>query len=162
MNLFNELESIYRPHGLVIANLLKEAESQDYSACTFTINSLRIKFRAAKVTPKKIGAFVTFWKRAGAGPIEPYDLFDPFDLLVVSVQTSAHHGQFIFPKMVLLEKGILSQHKKGGKRAIRVYPPWDTANNRQAKITQSWQLKYFLDLSDLASVDSDEVTKLYT
>jgi hypothetical protein len=45
----------------------------------------------------------------------------------------------------LQEKGILSDDNKEGKRGFRVYPPWDIAINKQAKQTQEWQLKYFLE-----------------
>ena len=55
---------IYEPGCLKFANLINDVESQDYGACTFEVNKKIIKFRVAKVTPKKIGQFVTFWKRS--------------------------------------------------------------------------------------------------
>lgn len=69
--------------GLEFDQVAWESESQDYSACTFQTGNKSIHFRKAKITPKKIGQFVTFWKRTGSGPIAPYDLHDSFDLLVV-------------------------------------------------------------------------------
>ena len=55
--------------------------------------------------------------------------------------------------MVLLEKRILSDDTKAGKRGIRVYPTWDLAINKQAQKTQRWQSKYFLNLSDDMKID---------
>ncbi len=47
----------------------------------------------------------------------------------------------------MLEKGILSDGKKPGKRGIRVYPSWDEVKSKQAQKTQEWQTRYFLELS---------------
>jgi hypothetical protein len=57
----------------------------------------------------------------------------------------AHFRAFIFPKSVLHQKGVLADDEKDGKRGFRVYPPWDIAENKQAKQTQEWQSKYFLE-----------------
>jgi len=134
----------YEPSGLLCKNFGKEAESAQYGAFTFTMNNRSIKFRVAKITPTKTGQFVTLWKRIGKGPIQPHDLEDPVDLFVISVRTFEHLGQFVFPKTVLCEKGIVSKKGEGGRRAMRVYPPWDRPNNRQAEKTQQWQLPFFL------------------
>jgi hypothetical protein len=138
-----------------------EAESEEYAASEFKLNHFRIKFRVAKITPTKVGQFVTLWKRIGCGPIQPFDLEDPFDLFVVSVRTPEHFGQFVFPKSVLDEKGILSSDGKGGKRAIRVYPPWDRTDNKQAVRTQKWQLLYFFEIPLNAQIDLLRVQKLF-
>jgi hypothetical protein len=137
---------VYEPLGLICKNLQQETESQEYSACSFELNGSVIKFRVAKITPTKIGQFVTFWKRIGSGPIMPYDRADPFDFLVVSVRAVDNLGQFVFPKAVLYEEGLVSKDGKGGKRAMRVYPPWNITDSKQAKNTQSWQLKYFFQI----------------
>lgn len=145
-DLLSAQELFYKPNGFVLQNLKLENESSDYGAAEFTIANLRIKFRAAKITPTKTGQFVTFWKRVGKGPILPYDLNDPFDLLVVSVRSTNRFGQFVFPKSVLCEKGLVSKEKVGGKRAMRVYPPWDKVDSSQAKKTQAWQMQYFFEI----------------
>lgn len=49
--------------GLVISNLHQEQESKEYFGCNFQLNSFQIKFRKSKVTPTKVGQFVTLWKR---------------------------------------------------------------------------------------------------
>jgi len=45
-----------------------------------------------------------------------------------------------------LRHGVISQDGMGGKRAMRIYPAWDVVNSKQAKKTQEWQLKYFVEL----------------
>lgn len=139
---------VYKPSGLILQNLKTEDESADYGASEFTIKNRSVKFRVGKITPTKIGQFVTFWKRIGKGPILPYEFTDSFDFLVVSVRAANHFGQFVFPKAVLCEKGIISSGEKEGKRAMRIYPPWDKADNSQAKKTQAWQLQYFIKFSE--------------
>lgn len=133
----------YEPNALYCSNILIEKEGQDYGACTFVINNRQVVFRTAKVTPKKIGQFVTLWKRVDTGPILPYDIADSIDLFVVSIRSGEHFGQFVFPKSVLCEKNVVSQEGKGGRRALRVYPPWVFPHNQQAKRTQIWQQHYF-------------------
>ena len=134
----------YEPSGLFCKKITKEAESEEYGAFEFEINNQQVKFRVAKITPTKVGQFVTLWKRDGT--IFPYDIADPVDLFVVSVRDGKHFGQFVFPKNVLCEKGIVSKNGKGGKRGIRVYPPWDITTSSQAKKTQAWQTLYFFEI----------------
>ena len=47
-----------------------------------------------------------------------------------------------------------------GKRALRVYPPWDASTSRQAQRTQAWQLQYFVDMSQGQAVDLERVKAL--
>ncbi|MCF7899921.1 MepB family protein [Candidatus Babeliales bacterium] len=142
-------ECTYKPIGLICKNIIPEKESQEYGACTFEMNNKIIKFRVAKITPTKSGQFVTFWKRIGDGPIMPYDADDSFDMLIINVKNSTHCGQFIFSKNVLEEKKIISKNGNGGKRAIRVYPPWDITSSPQAQKTQAWQLLYFVEIKPI-------------
>lgn len=159
-DLLSAEDLIYKPSGLIIQNLKIEDESQDYGAAEFSINHHFVKFRVGKITPTKVGQFVTFWKRRGEGPILPYEFTDSFDFLVVSVRAENHFGQFVFPKTVLCEKGIVSCHEKEGKRAMRIYPPWDKADNPQAKKTQAWQLQYFIEYSE-NNIDSPQMRYLF-
>jgi len=138
-----------------------ENESSEYGACTFSLNNLNILFRTAKITPTKTGQFVTLWKRINKGPIQPFDVVDPIDLFVVSTRKDNHFGLFIFPKSILITKEIVSD-KKEGKRAIRVYPPWDITTNKQAQKTQKWQLDYFLEFPNSETTDSNRAKLLFS
>lgn len=136
-----------------------ETESSEYGACTFTLNDLNILFRSAKITPTKTGQFVTLWKRINQGPIQPFDSADPIDLFIISTRKDNNLGLFIFPKSVLITKEIVSGNKEG-KRAIRIYPPWDITTSNQAQKTQKWQLDYFIEISQNPTGDLD-LTKLH-
>ena len=152
---------IYEPLDWKCQNIKQEAESQEYGACTFEMNDKSVIFRIAKITPTKIGQFVTIWKRIGNGPTMPYDAQDAFDYMVVNVRSKDHFGQFVFPKAVLVSKGIISKNGIGGKRGIRVYPAWDIADNPQARKTQAWQLKYFFEIDHNQSMDQKTIQKLF-
>lgn len=153
--------SIYEPSKIVMTQYIQELESLKYGACNFNLNNHRIKFRTAKITPTKMGQFVVLWKRIESGPILPFDLTDPFDFVIVSVRSSQRFGQFIFPKNILYEKGVISKEGMGGKRAIRVYPPWDITDNQQAQKTQNWQLLYFFEIDSNRSVDAISLQTMF-
>jgi hypothetical protein len=150
---------VYEKCGLKMSSFQIEKESKEYDACQFELNGRKVVSRNAKITPKKAGQFVTFWKRNGNGPIEPFEEKDQIDFYVVSVRTEKDFGQFVFPKSVLIKKGIISTDKKEGKRAFRVYPHWDIAHNKQAESTQKWQLDYFYQITN--STDFKRVLELY-
>ncbi len=150
----------YDPCALVISNLIIEEEGQAYDACKFELNRLKIICRNGKITPKKVGQFVTFWKRNTKGITAAYNEKDPLDFFVINVKKEKRLGQFVFPKSVLTDKAIISSINNKGKRGFRVYPIWDVANNQQAQKTQKWQLKYFVEIDE--SVDLKKVLKLYS
>lgn len=150
---------VFEKCGLTLSQLNQEQESREYAASKFELNSLRIVNRNAKTTPKKIGQFVTFWKRNNDGLIEPYEATDSFDFFVVNVEAQRKLGQFVFPKSMLIKKGILSSDQQEGKRAFRVYPEWDSPTNKQAKRTQKWQSEFFYEISD--ETDLTNVIHLY-
>lgn len=138
-----------------------EPECSEYGGYVFKLNGLSIRFRVAKMTPTKIGQFVTLWKRIGNGPIQPYDLCDPIDYFVISARKDTHFGQFVFPKSILYDHDIVSKMNKGGKRAMRVYPSWDKPTSKQAQKTQAWQLAYFLEIPKNQSIDCARSQMLY-
>lgn len=156
----NEINTeIYRNCGLQISDFTLEIESKEYSACQFKVNGQVAICRTAKITPKKVGQFVTFWKRNPQGIIQPYSEKDHFQFYVINVTKENRSGQFVFPKSILIAKGIISTEKKDGKRGFRVYPVWDIATNKQAEKTQHWQLHYFFELQE--ATDSQAVERLY-
>jgi len=139
-------EAIYQKHGYDFSQLVIDSESINYVACTFKLNNSHIIFRTAKITPTKIGQFVTLWKRDKNKLTSPFSDEDQIDFVIISTRSGDQIGQFIFPRQVLIEQQIISTNIRNGKRGFRVYPPWDLALNKQAKETQKWQLKYFLNL----------------
>ena len=155
----NAISQVYEPLKLSLTKFTIEAESQDYDACRFHLGSKIIIFRKAKITPKKVGQFVTFWKRAKTGVICPFEESDHFDFFVIAASKDNFSGQFVFPKKRLLEKGIISTEKKEGKRGFRVYPPWDVTKSKQAITTQKWQKKYFFHIHD--TLDENRLRMLY-
>jgi hypothetical protein len=159
MSLHLMQELVYRPNNLALSDLVVEKEGKEYDASRFTINEKQIIYRRAKITPKKMGQFVTFWKRNANKITEPFSEDESFDYYVIFVQSEQGIGSFVFPKSVLIEKGIVSTHFKEGKRGFRVYLPWDLAPNKQAVKTQKWQVPYFMEISD--NLKTDAILKLY-
>ena len=84
---------------------------------------------------------MTIWKRNNHGITIPFDISDDLDFIIIGAKRENDLGQFIFPKSILAEKGIISTDNKEGKRGIRIYPPWDDVTNKQAEKTQIWQTK---------------------
>ncbi|KIA86153.1 MepB family protein [Flavobacterium sp. AED] len=153
---------VFDPCDFELTNPIPEKESKEYGAYQFELNASKILFRVAKTTPTKVGQFVTVWKRIAKGPIQPFDLSDDIDLFIINTRSGDHFGQFVFPKSVLIQHGILTTDLKEGKRAIRVYPPWDTTTNKQAQKTQKWQLDYFLEIPLDKNIDLNRAKSLYS
>ncbi len=152
-NLQAFFDFVYTTCGTAPTNVCAGTESMEYRAYTFKLMERYVHYREAKITPTKVGQFVTLWKRKLNGPIQPFELSDTIELVIVSARIDGRFGLFIFPKSALLDNGILSGNNKEGKRAFRIYPPWDTTLNKQAQKAQQWQLDYFLDLSVDNKVD---------
>lgn len=133
-------------------NFILEAESQDYDSCCFEINGIQIHYRKAKITPKKEGQFVTFWKRIPSGIIAPFEDNDNFDFLIVAVENEIESGWFIFPKSILVSKKIVSTSLVEGKRAFRIYPPSSVPKSKQAMASQKWQNAYFIKNKELPNI----------
>ncbi|OPG98819.1 MepB domain containing protein [Chryseobacterium mucoviscidosis] len=154
-------ELIYDRCGFVCSQPHEEAQNAQYGAYVFTLNSLSIRFRVAKTTPTKIGQFVTLWQRSEDRSTQPYYVSDPSDMYVISTRTGSHFGQFVFPKHVLLQRDIISDQGEGGKRAIRVYPPWDKPASKLTQKTQQWQLEYFMEVPFTEPLNCDQARVLY-
>lgn len=117
-------------------------EALEYGGCEYTFDGLKYIQRTAKVTPKKIGQFVTLWKRNELGVTAAYEESDDFDFVVIICILNDKEGHFLFSKSDLKRHGIIS---KNGKRGFRVYPSWDSPLSKQAIQTQAWQQKYFFN-----------------
>jgi hypothetical protein len=157
--LTKNLSAFYDSLSFPISKLNIELEGLEYDACQFELNEKKVIYRRAKVTPKKQGLFVTFWKRNEQKITTPFSETDKIDFYVIHVKTETQKGQFVFPKDVLIAKGIISTPAKDGKRGFRVYPKWDSVLNKQAIKTQVWQLKYFYEIT--GSTDWNYARSLY-
>lgn len=162
--LINAIQTIYEPAGIKVTDTVqREAEGLSYQACRLGLNGQTVVFRLAKTTPTKIGQFVTIWKRPVAdSAIVPLDISDNIAFVVISVCDANHQGQFVFSQKLLTEKGIMSCNGRGGKLAIRVYPPWTKPVAKAAIRTQQWQLQYFFPLLDNGTADSKLVQTLFS
>ncbi|MBP1043982.1 MepB family protein [Vagococcus sp. BWB3-3] len=136
-----------------------ESQNQEYGAGQFWLETTSVRYRVAKITPKKTGQFVAFWYKH-QGKNTPYSATDSPDVLVVNTFTSERFGQFVFPKEELIRRGILSQEKPG-KMAMRVYPVWDQPTSSQALATQKWQRPYFIEFGPDLFVDQKRLRQLY-
>jgi hypothetical protein len=116
-------ELVYDKCNFDLTNLKQNLESVEYGACSFVLNGKTIQQRVSKITPTKTGQFVTIWKRSKQGITEPFDISDELDFIIITSKSDDNFGQFVFPKSILADKGIITRNGKGGKRGIRVYPP---------------------------------------
>ncbi|WP_243402035.1 MepB family protein [Leptospira haakeii] len=139
--------------NIEIKNFQIEKESSDYNAAFFELNKKQAIFRLAKITPKKIGLFVTLWKRDKKGVTIPFDKNDDIDLIIIEVRKSNRIGHFVFSKSLLIENGIITS-KKEGKRGFRIYPPWEAPSSKQAIVSQNWQSRYFFEYQKMNIEDS--------
>jgi hypothetical protein len=160
-DLLTTFELIYNICGVDCTEPQLEAQNADYGAYLFHANSQLIRFRVAKITPKKDGQFVTLWKRNENGISQPFDESEPVNYFVICTRNGNNFGQFVFPKDVLLSRKVLSMNGKGGKRAIRVYPIWDNPKSKLAQKTQEWQLEYFLDTPSNRPINMTRASLLY-
>ena len=139
---------IFKPLKLNITEIIPDLECEDYFGFNFKINEIHIKFRKSKLTPKKVGQFVTFWKRDSEGKTVPFDINDDFDFYIISIKESENSGFFIFPKAVLEKENLISSEFKVGKRGFRIYADWHFPNNKQAEKTKLWQTQFFINYKD--------------
>jgi hypothetical protein len=140
------VDNLLLPAGCEVRDAVRESESSEYGAIKFLLNGKTVLFRQAKTTPKKIGQFVTIWKReTPQSEVAPFDRFDGVDWVIVAVDQDDQFGVFVFSATLLAQKKVFSEHADGGKRAIRVYAPWTHPVAAQAKRTQKWQIQKFID-----------------
>ena len=154
----NKIENLFfKIYGKKISNLESEDECKEYVGFNFQMENLNFKFRKSKITPKKIGQFVTIWKRDCKNLTKPFNETDNFDYYIFLSEQDQRIGLFIFSKKLLIEKNIISTKLKEGKRGFRLYPTWVKTENKQAEKTQCWQTKYFIELTNN---DQNNIDKL--
>jgi hypothetical protein len=154
-------KQLYSKCGTVFSAMQKQTESIEYGACSFMLNQQNIQYRESKITPTKTGQFVTIWKRNPAGITTPFSANDNIDFMIITCKNDKNLGQFIFPKSILLQKAIMSDHCKQGKRGMRVYPPWDVATNAQAIKSQQWQCNYFINLLCITNIEIEKFKQIF-
>jgi hypothetical protein len=138
-----------------------ESEGADYAAHTFRLQDQTVAYRQARITPKKVGLFVTLWRRSGTGPIRPLESGDSLAGAIIAVDEHERSGLFVFPFAALEKHGVASTGTREGKRALRVYPPWTTCMSAQAERTQRWQVEYFLQVGHNGDFDAKRGRKLF-
>ena len=147
------LEKLFNPAGYTVEDVEREVEGAEYEALKFMSNGQTVLYRKAKTTPKKIGHFVTIWKReTPSSEIAPFDLNDGVDWVIISVNNDNNFGVFIFSAHLLAKKDVFSKSIEGGKRGIRVYAPWTTPTAAQAKRTKKWQTENFLNFNNCEDI----------
>jgi len=139
---------ILKELNLQLSEITPDLECEEYSGFNFKINQSKFKFRKSKLTPKKIGQFVTFWKRDLDGKTVPFDVDDDFAFYIISIEESKKSGFFVFPKVILEKENLISGEQKTGKRGFRIYADWHFPNSKQAEKTKLWQTEYFINYSD--------------
>lgn len=160
-SLLQELEKVYEPLGWSMKNFSADPESVLYEGATFLLQNKRVCFRKAKITPKKVGQFVTIWTRDDLEKTRPFNVTDDIDILVIYVESGEHRGQFVFSFDAATHQGLFSTPLKVGKRGFRVYPPWDVVNNSEAKRTQQKYLPYFVKLDQIGNESYHTISRLY-
>ncbi|MCI2947149.1 MepB family protein [Staphylococcus caledonicus] len=126
-----------------------EQWNREYEALTIYTNDGVVRSRLANKTPKKKGFFFALWTKDEHGKNRPLTSEELGIELVINIIDNHRKGQFIFPREVLTNKGILKSDNNKGKMALRVYPPWVTELNKSAIKTQQWQCKYFTEMTNI-------------
>lgn len=167
------VRELFTPLGLAVVSEVVEPESAEYDGMLVSVSGLdrldpegvrtsdapeaiphaqaqaQVRVRSGKITPTKVGLFVTHWRRTADGTTGPYGVHDSADTLLVTVAESGTDpagGVFVFDRASLVAHGIVARDGRGGKRGFRVYPPWSTVAPGQASRTQEWQLEHFVPL----------------
>ena len=147
---------------LISVDFSPEEEYSEYYAHTFTLEDKKCLFRIAKKKPTKSGWYVTIWKRGADNIIASYGESNAIDFAVIAASENHSVREFILPKTTLEKKNIFRANGKEGKRAIRVYAPWNKTTSAQAEKTQKWQGQFFVDLSSSCSESVLKINNLYS
>ena len=156
------IENIYKPNNLSVTCLEEESQNDKYGGGKFMLSSKSIRFRVAKITPKKTGQFVAFWEKDKNNKNQALNYNQAPELLVINcLGSNEEFGQFIFPKAILLKHQILRSDTSKGKMGMRIYPAWSFPESKEALKTQAWQAAYYIDLSDTNTLSKNRLLRLY-
>ncbi|MDI9896769.1 MepB family protein [Rhodococcus sp. IEGM 1381] len=117
----------------------------EYCGLVAQLHGERWRVRTARVTPRKPGLFLAFWRRGADGTTEPFRSTDQDGLLVL-IDTDGHRAGFRFTAEQLDRLGITASPAHLGKRGFRVYPTWCTGLNPQARRTQQQHAEAFFEV----------------
>lgn len=151
----------FKALNLNISDITPDLECEEYFGFNFKINQTHIKFRKSKLTPKKIGQFVTFWKRNSDKETVPFDINDDFDFYIIAIEENNNSGFFIFPKTILEKENLISSKQKIGKRGFRIYADWHFPNSKQAEKTKLWQTQFFINYSGSENEISEKFKNIF-
>lgn len=107
MGLFDVLGVEYSP-------AVSEPDNAEYGAVIADVGQSTTRFRVGKLTPRKVGLFVSVWRRAPGGSTEPFPAEGNVDMLVVAAREGDRFGAFVFPTEVLVSRGVVSVDGVGG------------------------------------------------
>src|SRR5690554_7464768 len=88
-----ELQFLEEVLGKPIMNMEQDQECAAYCGYNFWFDSYQIKYRKAKVTPKKTGCFVALWRRNTKGKTVPFQASDNFDFYLIEVEENENKGR---------------------------------------------------------------------
>jgi len=156
-----KVEKVLQKHfDLPFSEITQDSECEEYFGFNFKINQTYFKFRKSKLTPKKMGQFVTLWKRNSDGNTIPFDIKDDFEFYIIHIEENNHSGFFLFPKAILGQQHILSNVSKEGKRGFRIYAYWHFPSNKQAEKTKLWQSDFFINYTNYKCSLLDKIKKI--
>ena len=136
-----------------------ETQNTYYEGFKCSIDNKIFRSRRANITPKKLGYFVAFWEKDSNKVNSAYKSSENINKLIITIIDFEKRGQFVFPKNVLTEKGILKSAQCKGKMSMRVYPTWSVNLNATARKAQKWQTEYFIDFTN--DIEENILTQLY-
>ncbi|MEB3767497.1 MepB family protein [Acinetobacter sp. MD2] len=148
---FKQLYSVVlEPLGLgEIEYLCLDASATAYAGLSFVYAGQKYLFRQVKITPTKLGGFVTLWTRDQPNlAIRPFNEQDGIDGVIIANANQTDTGYFFFDRATLVQHQVFTQNGIEGKRALRLYEPWLSLTAKQAIHSQKWQSEHFIALSE--------------
>ncbi|MEB4615596.1 MepB family protein [Leucobacter sp. M11] len=138
------------PAGIALGAVTPEPEAAGYAGGLVRVGARQLRIRTARLTPKKTGLFVAIWTRRADGSSGPVPGDDPSDGVLLFVAEGEHRGAFLVPGRGPDPLGLRANlDGSGGKRGVRLYPPWSQAESAQAGRSQHAQAPFFVPAGPL-------------